>query len=105
MAKDTRRRKDGYVSEFTAFIEDFLARHPEVQEARERHRRELWDVEVDFDALARAREDSVPFPAYPYWRNPAPRRPGPLSSGTMGATQRMQPAANDERKLPSARAA
>lgn len=85
-------------------MEDFLGRHPEVQAARERYRRELWDVEVDVDALARAREDTVPLPAYPYW-SPAPRRAGPLSSGAVGAMHRTQPAANDEGELPAARAA
>jgi len=103
MIRRRSSRTDGYVSEFTAFMDDFLARHPEVVQARERNRRELWDVEVDDDELARARADSVPFPAYPYWNAPRPQPPQ-VARGPAVAPQRMTAAANDEREF-SARAA
>jgi hypothetical protein len=104
MIRRRASRTDGYVSEFTAFMDDFLARHPEVVQARERNRRELWDVEVDFDELARARADSVPFPAYPYWNAPPRPQPPQVARGPAVAPQRMTAAANDERES-SARAA
>jgi hypothetical protein len=97
--RSTNGHHDGYVSEFTAFIEDYLARHPEVRAAQERHRRQLWDVEVDFDELARAQADSLPQPPYVYFDNPRPRPPKftGRAEGADDADGRLrQSAANDE---------
>jgi hypothetical protein len=53
----------GYVSEFSQFLNGFMAAHPEVEEDRRRGWRIWWDRHVDHDALARERTDTLPFRA------------------------------------------
>jgi len=60
-----------YVSEFTQFIDRYLAEHPEVVEDQRRGWEIYWDRNVDQAALKEAEEDSVPFDAYEF--NPTVR--------------------------------
>jgi len=55
-----RPGKDGYVSEFTLYMESLLGRHPEIVKDQHRGWSMFWDHQVDFDELKKAREDSVP---------------------------------------------
>jgi Protein of unknown function (DUF3460) len=59
--------KNGYVSEFTLFMNKFLADHPEVVEDQKRGRDIYWDRKVDLVALKEAQEDSVPDDSYGYY--------------------------------------
>ena len=67
--------KSLYVSEFTRFINRYLAQNPDVVEDQKRGWRIYWDRQVDPVALEEAEEDSVPFDAYEF--NPAVRHPIP----------------------------
>jgi hypothetical protein len=67
----SRRRenavKNGYVSEFTSFINHFLDEHPEVTADQRRVRSIYWDRPVDLKAQAEAQEDRVPPSGYYYF--------------------------------------
>lgn len=54
----------GYVSEFTRFMDHYLAEHPEVVADKRVGWRIYWDKQVDLKALAQAEEDSVPDDGY-----------------------------------------
>jgi hypothetical protein len=54
-----RAGKSGYVSEFTLFMDKLLEWHPEIVEDQHVGRAMLWDKQVDFDELEKARVDSV----------------------------------------------
>lgn len=56
----------GYVSEFGRFIDGYLASHPKVQHDQLRGWYIWWDHKVDFDELARERQDEVPVHSYYY---------------------------------------
>jgi hypothetical protein len=59
-----------YVSEYTKFINDFLAHHPEVLKDQWIGREIYWDRRVDFAELAKSATDQVPDGAYGFsWRN------------------------------------
>ncbi len=60
---DKRRDKE-YVSEFTRFIDRYLAEHPEVVKDQKRGWKIYWEHQVDFQALKEAGEDAVPDDAY-----------------------------------------
>ena len=60
-----------YDSEFTQYINRFLAEHPEVVEDQRRGWQIYWDRHVDPAVLKEAEEDSVPFYAYEF--NPSAR--------------------------------
>lgn len=64
-----------YVSEFTRFMDDFLAGHPDVVAEQQRGWRIYWDKDVDPVALQEAEEDALPFDAYEY--KPPRRQAGP----------------------------
>lgn len=64
-----------YVSDFTRFMDRFLAEHPEVVADQQRGWRIYWDKTVDLAALREAEEDQLPFDAYEY-RPPASRHTG-----------------------------
>lgn len=49
-----------YVSEFEQFMDDYLARHPDVQEDRQRGWYRWWDHRVDLDELDKQRENALP---------------------------------------------
>jgi hypothetical protein len=55
-----------YTSEFTDFMNDFLAGHPEVVEDRKLGWRIWWERKVDLKELERERYDAVPRHAYQY---------------------------------------
>jgi len=59
-----------YQSEATAFIKDFLERHPEVVEKQKRHRATWWDRPQDAEERARAESARVAQPGYQYYNNP-----------------------------------
>ncbi len=59
--------KTAYVSEFTLFMNKFLAEHPEVVEDQKRGRDIFWDRKVDQAALKKAQEDTVPDDSYGYY--------------------------------------
>lgn len=56
--------KDNYVSEYTVFINRYLAEHPEVVEDQKRGWDIWWDKKVDFKAIKEADEDYVPDDSY-----------------------------------------
>lgn len=68
--------KNCYVSEFTLFMNQYLAEHPQVVEDQERGWNIYWNRKVDQAALEKARQDSVPddgygfHPAYWYVKPP-----------------------------------
>lgn len=53
-----------YVSEFTHFMDGYLAGHPEVVKDRKSGWDIHWDHQVDFAALKEAGEDAVPDDGY-----------------------------------------
>lgn len=58
--------KTGYVSEFTAFMENFLAEHPEEIQEQRRGWAIFWNHKMDFDEMKKAAGDSVPTEGYYY---------------------------------------
>jgi hypothetical protein len=60
------RPGDGYTSEFGQFMNNYLARHPEVEEDRQRGWYIWWDHRIDFDELERQRHSAVPEKPYHY---------------------------------------
>lgn len=56
-----------YVSEFTDFMNSYLAKHPEVVKDQWRGREIYWDQQVDFAAQAQAEKDYVPEDAYGFY--------------------------------------
>lgn len=54
----------GYVSEFTRFMDQYLVDHPEVTTDKRVGFRLYWDKLLDFKALARAKQDTVPDDGY-----------------------------------------
>ena len=70
MARAAKTQADGYVSEFTAFMNGYLKEHPEVV-ADQHHGWDIyWDKIVDFDEQKKAEETSVPVDSYYYFGNP-----------------------------------
>ncbi|HUW28431.1 MAG TPA: DUF3460 family protein [Sulfuriferula sp.] len=63
--------KGDYISEFTLFMNHYLAIHPEVVEDQKRGWDMYWDRQVDLVALEKAKEDYVPDDGYgfhpAYW--------------------------------------
>lgn len=59
-----KRYDKQYVSEFTRFIDHYLAEHPEVVKDQKRGWKIYWDHRVDFHALKEAGEDAVPDDSY-----------------------------------------
>ncbi len=52
--------KTGYISEFTLFINQYLAKHPEVIEDQKRGWDRYWNPKADQEALKKYQEGSVP---------------------------------------------
>ncbi|RSZ60211.1 DUF3460 family protein [Massilia atriviolacea] len=61
-----RPARKAYVSEFDQFMQDYLARHPEVEQDRRRGWDIWWDRRVDLDELDKQREDALPARPYAY---------------------------------------
>jgi hypothetical protein len=57
---------EGYVSEFTGFIDKLLQRHPEYIEDQHRGWSIFWDKDVDLGELKIAEKDKVPVKPYRY---------------------------------------
>lgn len=56
-----------YVSEATRFLDDLLARHPELRELRKRNRATWWDHPQDLDVQQEHEAAKVPQGAYVYF--------------------------------------
>ncbi|MEO6145860.1 MAG: DUF3460 family protein [Sulfuriferula sp.] len=56
--------KSGYISDFTLFMNHYLAVHPEVVEDQKRGWNMFWNRKVDLAALEKAREDYAPDDGY-----------------------------------------
>ncbi|WP_167237212.1 DUF3460 family protein [Massilia genomosp. 1] len=54
------------VSEFEQFMHDYLARHPEVEQDRQRGWHRWWDHRVGLDELDKQRENALPVRPYVY---------------------------------------
>jgi len=59
-----------YQSEATAFIKEFLDRHPEVLEKQKRHRATWWDRPQTLEERAKVESAKVPQKGYVYYNNP-----------------------------------
>jgi len=59
-----------YQSEATAFIKDFLQKHPEVVEKQKRHRATWWDRPQSLQERAKTDEATVAQQGYVYYNNP-----------------------------------
>ena len=57
-------KKTGYVSEYTLFIQQYMAEHPEVVEDQKRGWSIWWDRKADQAAIKKANEDFVPDDSY-----------------------------------------
>jgi hypothetical protein len=56
-----------YVSEFTAFMNQYLAEHPEVVADQKVGRGIYWDRKVDFQVWKEAEQDRVPDDSYGFY--------------------------------------
>lgn len=56
-----------YVSEFTNFMNHYLAEHPEVVEDQKHGWKIYWDHSVDFAVLKEAEVDTVPDDTYGFY--------------------------------------
>jgi hypothetical protein len=63
-----------YVSEATRFLEDLLARHPELRELRKRNRATWWDHPQDLDEQQERDAAKVPQGAYVYFPGAQPAK-------------------------------
>jgi hypothetical protein len=59
-----KKFKDGYVSEFSSFLDGFKATHPEVVEDQRRGWYIYWDRRVDFAELEHTLKDNLPYTPY-----------------------------------------
>jgi hypothetical protein len=67
MENNMLNKNTRYVSEFTQFMNGFLADHPQVAQSRVEGRALLWDkTPVDLDERARADASRVAQKPYPY---------------------------------------
>ncbi len=73
-------RPGGYVSEFTQFMDQYLAEHPEEIQEQRRGWAIWWNRPVDFEEVKKAAEDSVPTDGY-YYGPSIPRKPTPGGDG------------------------
>ena len=60
------KTKGPYLSEFARFMDDFLAKHPDVVEDQERGWYIWWDHRLDLAELKKEQEGEVPSKPYPY---------------------------------------
>lgn len=61
-----------YVSEFTQFMNDYLAQHPEVIADQHVGRAMYWDKQIDMAEVEKTERNAVPLEAYSYFGNVAP---------------------------------
>lgn len=79
--------KDDFVSEYTLFMNRYLAKHPEVVEDQKRGFNIWWDKKVDSAAIKEANEDYVPDDSYGFYpadwhiKSSPTKRPGESEGG------------------------
>jgi hypothetical protein len=56
----------GYVSDFTQFMNGYLARRPDIDKDQQRGWYKLWDRRVDLKAQEKEGTDTVPVKSYYY---------------------------------------
>lgn len=56
-----------YVSEFTRFMETFMANHPEARKDQRKGWQIFWDKQVDLKAQAQRAHEEIPTPGYYYF--------------------------------------
>lgn len=59
-------RRADYVSDFEAYLREYVARHPNVEPDQRRGWSIWWDRQVDQGELKVRREDAVPVRGYQY---------------------------------------
>ena len=59
-----------YQSEITRFIDDFLAKNPQVVEQQKKNRATWWDKPQDMQTWQERAQSEVPQPAYVYFPLP-----------------------------------
>ncbi|RXZ42015.1 DUF3460 family protein [Crenobacter cavernae] len=64
--KGYRPGHEGYVSEFTEFMDHYLEEHPEVVEDQRRGWYLFWDHKANQASIKEEKEDSVPVKGYDY---------------------------------------
>ncbi len=61
------KKKSGYVSDFTRFIEELKQKNPSLEAAQQQGRARLWDKDkLDLDEMRRAQESRIKQSAYVY---------------------------------------
>jgi hypothetical protein len=61
-----RPSHEGYVSEFTQFLNGYMHDHHDVEDDQQKGWYLLWDKQVDLGELDKERADHVPLPPYYY---------------------------------------
>jgi len=61
-----------YVSETTKFLQELLAKNPQLEEQQRRNRLTWWDKPQDLETSRDRAESNVPQPGYVYF--PLPRK-------------------------------
>jgi Protein of unknown function (DUF3460) len=59
-----------YVSEFTQFMRDFVAKNPQLVELQKKNRATWWDKPQDLETSEERAESDVPQPGYVYFSHP-----------------------------------
>jgi hypothetical protein len=62
--------RNGYVSDFTRFMEGFMKSHPEAEVEQRQGWSMYWNRKVEFDRLEEAAADAVPTDPYYYFATP-----------------------------------
>lgn len=70
-----------YESEITKFLNELLAKNPQIAELRRKNRATWWDKPQDLDAWKERAESTVPQPAYVYFPLPRPGKGDDEDSG------------------------
>ncbi len=61
------KKKSGYVSDFTRFIDDLKQQKPQIEADQQQGRARLWDKDkLDLEEMRRAQESRIKQSAYVY---------------------------------------
>ncbi len=60
----SKKIKDGYQSEFTRFLDGYLATHPDVPVDQKRGWYIYWDRHVEMSDIERERKENLPYVPY-----------------------------------------
>ncbi len=61
------KKKSGYVSDFTRFIDELKQKNPKLEADQQQGRARLWDKDkLDLDEMRRAQESRIKQSAYVY---------------------------------------